>query len=253
MKLKDKVFIITGATGGMGSAISLELAKQGALLVLSGRNNQKGTKLTNKINSSGEQSVFLQGDIGELSCNRDLVQLAINTFGRIDGIVTNAGQLGLGSVTELDPEIWNRTFRTNTDSVFYLLKFALPEMLKNEKGVVVINSSIAAFKSFPNHPAYCASKAALTALARQMAVDYAPKIRINSIAPGPVDTEFLHDSAKAFPVPDKAVSDAENATLLKRLGTPRDIAKLALFLSCDDSSWITGSNFTIDGGILANG
>lgn len=253
MKLKDKVFIITGATGGMGSEISLEFARQGALLVLSGRNNQKGIKLTAKINSSSKKSVFLAGDVGELSYNRKLVQLAIQTFGRIDGVVTNAGQLGLGSVTELDPEVWDRTFRTNTDSVFYLLKFALPEMLKNENGVVVINSSIAAFKSFPNHPAYCASKAALMALARQLAVDYGPKIRINSIAPGPVDTEFLHDSANAFPVPEEAVSDAENATLLKRLGTPGDIAKLALFLSCDDSSWITGNNFTIDGGILANG
>lgn len=253
MKLKDKVFIVTGATGGMGSAISLEFARQGARLVLSGRNNQKGNKLTDKINSSGIQSVFLAGDVGELSYNRELVQLAIQTFGRIDGVVANAGQLGLGSITELDPDVWNRTFRTNTDSVFYLLKFALPEMLKNESGVVVINSSIAAFKSFPNHPAYCASKAALTALARQMAVDYGPKIRINSIAPGPVDTEFLHDSARAFPVPENAVSDAAKATLLKRLGTPGDIAKLALFLSCDDSSWITGSNFTIDGGILANG
>lgn len=253
MKLKDKVFIVTGATGGMGSAISLEFARQGALLVLSGRNHQKGNALANKINSNSKQSVFFEGDVGDLSCNRDLVQQAIKTFGRIDGVVTNAGQLGLGSVTELDPETWNQTFRTNTDSVFYLLKFALPEMLKNEKGTVVINSSIAAFKSFPNHPAYCASKAALTALARQISVDYAPKIRVNSIAPGPVDTEFLHDSARAFPVPDKAVSDAENATLLKRLGTPRDIASLALFLSCEDSSWITGSDFTIDGGILANG
>ena len=120
-------------------------------------------------------------------------------------------------------------------------------------GSVVVNASIAATKSFPNHPAYCASKAGLVALARQAAVEYGPLIRINTISPGPVDTPLIWDSAKAFPDPQRAVQDAGAATLMQRLGTPDDIASLVLFLVSDDASWITGADFTIDGGITAKG
>lgn len=134
---------------------------------------------------------------------------------------------------------------------FFLFKFALPELLKRPSAAVVVNASIAAYKSFPNHPAYCASKAALLALAKQTAVDYGPTVRVNTMCPGPVDTPFIHDSAVAFPDPAQAVSNAGKATLLKRLGLPKDVSKLALFLASDDSSWITGSAFTIDGGFLA--
>ena len=117
---------------------------------------------------------------------------------------------------------------------------------------MVVKASIAAFKTFPKHPAYCASKAGLVALARQIAADYGPVLRINSICPGPVDTPLINESAAAFPDPAREVSDAVASTLMKRLGNPDDIASLVLFLVSDEASWITGSNFTIDGGALAN-
>lgn len=252
MKLNEKVFIITGATSGMGKGIAQKFAEEGASLILSGRNRNKGEEVVQEIKSKKGNAEFHSGDIGEKSTNHELVKLAIKTFGKLDGVVTNAGILGLGKVTELDTETWYRTFQTNLDSVYFLMKYAIPEMQKTGEGVAVINASIAAYKSFPNHPAYCASKAALLALAKQMAVDYGPKIRINSICPGPVDTTLLHNSAIAFPDPQNAVLEAERATLMKRLGHPVDIAKLALFLVSEDSSWITGSAFTIDGGIMAN-
>lgn len=253
MKLNNKTFIITGATSGMGRAIALEFAKEGALLVLSGRNEERGQILLDEINENSKNAVFFAGDVGKLEYNQALVDLTISTFDHLDGIVTNAGMLGLDNIVELDPLVWDQTFKTNVDSVFFLLKHALPEMLKRPSASVVVNASIAAFKSFPNHPAYCASKAALVALAKQVAVDYGPKVRINAICPGPVDTPFIHDSAIAFPDPIKAAENAGKATLLKRLGEPEDIAKLVLFLVSDDASWITGSAFTIDGGILAGG
>lgn len=252
MKLKDKVFIITGATSGMGKGIALEFAEEGALLVLSGRNFSKAEKVLNDIKKKNSEAIFFPGDVGNEHYNRELAAAAIKNYNKLDGIVTNAGMLGLGKVTDLDTEIWNRTFQTNLNSVYFLLKYALPKMQKQGRGTAVINASIAAYKSFPNHPAYCASKAGLIALAKQVAVDYGPEIRINSICPGPVDTNLLHDSAVAFPNPENAVSEAEEATLMKRLGEPGDIAKLAIFLASDDSSWITGSTFTIDGGIIAN-
>jgi len=252
-QLKNKVFIITGATSGMGRKIAIRFAAEGASVVLSGRNQERGKEVEQDIKDQNGQAIFLAGDVSEPEYNKQLVSTAIERFGKLDGIVTNAGILGLGSVTELSLEDWDQTFKTNINAVFYLLKYAIPEIVKNENGVAIVNASIAAFKSFPNHPAYCASKAGLVALVRQVAVDYGPKLRINSICPGPVDTPMIWDSAKAFPNPEEAVNQAADATLMKRLGTPKDVADLALFLATESSGWITGSSINIDGGIMARG
>ncbi|MBT8306103.1 MAG: SDR family oxidoreductase [Maribacter sp.] len=245
-KLKNSVGIITGATSGMGKAIAMVFAKEGARLILSGRNLEKGNELADQL----KNSIFIPGDISIPETNKKLVKEAIDHFGKLDFISLNAGALGLGNVVDLPIEIWKNTLETNLSSIFYLSKYAIPHLLHSESGTILINASIAAFKSFPQHPAYCASKAAALALMKQLAVEYAPKVRVNAICPGPVDTPLLWDSAKAFKNPESAVENAKNATLLQRLGTPDDIAKLALFLVTDDSSWITGSAITIDGGIL---
>lgn len=244
-KLQDKVCIVTGATSGMGKSIAETFSEEGAKLVLSGRNRERGNALATEL----KEAVFIPGDVSQPSYNEELVQAAIKNFGKLDVLSINAGILGLGNVVELDLAEWQKTLDTNLSAIFYLSKYAIPHLLKGE-GNILINSSIAAFKSFPNHPAYCASKAASLALMKQMAVEYAPKIRVNAICPGPVDTPLLLDSAKAFEDPETAVENAGKTTLLNRLGTPEDISKLALFLVSEDSSWITGSAMTIDGGIL---
>lgn len=245
-KLKDKVCIVTGATGGMGEAISRTFAAEGALLILSGRDGKKGSKLEKQL----KNSIFIAGDISTPETNEKLVETAISHFGRLDILSLNAGILGLGNMIDLPITSWHHTLDTNLSSIFYVSKYAIPHLLKSDKGNILINASIAAFKSFPNHPAYCASKAASVALMKQMAIDYGPKLRVNAMCPGPVDTPLLYDSAVAFENPEKAVENAKKATLLQRLGTPEDIAKLTLFLVSDDSSWITGSTINIDGGIL---
>lgn len=246
MKLKNKVCIITGATSGMGKAIAECFSNEGAKLILSGRNAERGNALSGKL----PHSIFVPGDVGEPDYNKKLVDTAIEKFGRLDILSINAGMLGLGNVVDLPETLWHETLNVNLSAIFYLCKYAIPHVRKSESGAVVINASIAAFKSFPNHPAYCASKAAAVALTKQMAVEYAPDIRVNAICPGPVDTPFLWDSAKAFENPDSAIDDAKNATLMNRLGTPGDISKLTLFLASEDASWITGTAMTIDGGIL---
>ncbi len=244
-KLKGKVCIITGATSGMGKAIAETFSKEGAKLILSGRNVERGNALAQKL----EDAVFISGDVSEPLYNEKLVNSAIKNFNRLDVLSINAGILGLGNVVDLPETLWNTTINTNLSSIFYLSKYAIPHLQK-DSGTILINASIAAYKSFPNHPAYCASKAASVALMKQMAVEYAPKIRVNAICPGPVDTPLIWDSAKAFENPEAAVQNAGKATLMQRLGTPDDIAKLALFLVSEDSSWITGTAMTIDGGIL---
>lgn len=245
LKLKDKVCIVTGATSGMGKAIAERLHAEGAKVVLSGRSEERGKALSEDL----DHSPFVAGDITNPQYNQKLVEVALEQFGRLDIVSMNAGILGLGSVTDLAIESWHRTMDTNLGSLFYLSKYALPQLVKNG-GNIIINASIAAYKSFPNHPAYCASKAASLALMKQMAVEYAPQVRVNAICPGPVDTPLIWDSAKAFEQPEAAVENAAQATLMKRLGQPTDIANLVLFLVSDEASWITGTAMTIDGGIV---
>ena len=245
-KLKDSVCIVTGATSGMGKAIATTLHSEGAKLVLSGQNAQRGHALREVLSDS----VFVAGDVSDADYNKKLVETAIDTFGKLNILILSAGRLGLGSVLEVPISDWQKTLDVNLNAIFYLSKYAIPHLQNSAGSSILINSSIAAYKSFPNHPAYCASKAATLALMRQMAVEYAPQIRVNALCPGPVDTPMIWDSAKAFPNPAEAVENAGKATLMKRLGTPEDIARLARFLISDEASWITGTAITIDGGIL---
>ena len=121
-------------------------------------------------------------------------------------------------------------------------------------GNILSTGSIGTFKGFPNHPAYCATKGALVPLTKVMALDYAKDgIRVNCICPGQIDTPLLWDSAEAFPDPETIIQEVTNRIPLKRLGTPEDIARFALFLVSDHASWVTGQHFTVDGGIMAGG
>ncbi|MDW3194684.1 MAG: SDR family oxidoreductase [Cytophagales bacterium] len=252
MKLKNKVGIITGATSGMGKAMAMRMHEEGASLVLNGRNAARAEELKNTLEAKRLDSVAIMiGDVRQVATNELLVKAAIDQFGQLDFVITNAGILGLGKVTEVQVEDWHATFDTNLHSVYYLAKYSLPH-LRNSRGTFIGNASIAAFKNFPNHPAYCASKAAMVALVKQMALDYGPDVRANCLCPGPVDTPLIWDSAKAFDNPEQAVAQAGEKTLLNRLGTPDDIAKLALFLVSDDASWITGTTINIDGGIMSS-
>ena len=250
-KLKNKIAIVTGATSGMGAAIARLFASEGASVIVSGRNEERGNEVVKDILEHQGEAMFVQGDISTEEGNSKLVDETLKAYGGIDIVVANAGFLGLGSITDVSIDTWHKTINTNLNSIFYLLRLAIPEMLKRENGSVIVNGSIAAFKSFPNHPAYCASKGALVPLVKQIALDYGPKIRANLICPGPIDTPLIWDSASAFPDPAKAVAEAAKATLIGRLGLPEDVAKAALFLASEESSFITGTSITVDGGIMS--
>jgi NAD(P)-dependent dehydrogenase (short-subunit alcohol dehydrogenase family) len=248
--LTDKAAIVTGATSGMGRAIAVRFAREGAAVVCNGRDATRGAEVVAEIEAAGGRAAFVPGDVADPQTSERLVGECRRLFGRVDVAVANAGVLGLGSVTDLSVESWRQTLAVNLDSVFFLMRSVIPAMKETGGGAIVVNASIAAFKAFPNHAAYCASKGALVALVRQVAVDVAPAIRVNAICPGPVDTPLLWDSAVAFPDPAEAVAAAGRKTLLKRLGRPEDVAKAALFLATDQSGWMTGTAITIDGGIM---
>jgi NAD(P)-dependent dehydrogenase (short-subunit alcohol dehydrogenase family) len=234
----------------MGCGIAELFAREGAAVVAGGRNVERGRALAQRIGDEGGKAHFVPADVATLEGNRTLVGAAVERFGGVDILVMSAGELGLGSVTEVSLETWHATVGANLHAVFYLCRLAIPEMQKRSGGSIVVNGSIAAYKGFPNHAAYCASKGALVPLVKQIARDYGPSIRVNLMCPGPVDTPLIWDSAKAFPDPARAVQAAAEGTVQKRLGLPKDIANLALFLASDDSAWMTGSAITIDGGAL---
>ena len=252
-RLEGKAAIVTGSTSGMGRATALLFAKEGASVLASGRDPERGRALVDEIRTGGGRVEFVAGDVSLPETNEALVEACTRSFGGVDTVVSCAGMLGLGSVTDVPIETWQQTVAVNLDAVFYLLRPVLPALRARSGGSVVVVGSIAAFKGFPNHAAYCASKGALVGLVRQVAIDYGPDIRINLICPGPVDTPLIWDSAVAFPDPAKAVSDVAQRTLLKRLGQPDDIARAALYLASSDSSFVTGTTLTVDGGIMTGG
>lgn len=249
-KLDGKVAIVTGATSGIGRGIAERFAAEGAAVVIGGRDELRGQAVVAAIRGQGGRAVFVPGNVAEVATNQRLVDEAVREFGGVDILAPNAAVLGIGSVLELSIEAWQETLETNLSSVFYLVKLAVPEMLKRDGGSIVVTGSIAAFKGFPKHPAYCASKGALVPLVRQLAIDLAPRIRINVLCPGQVDTPLLRDSVRAFPNPETIIREATARIPLKRLGTPEDIANAAVFLACTESSWMTGAALTLDGGVM---
>ncbi len=250
-KLEGKIALVTGGTSGMGRGIAELFAAEGASVVIGGRDAGRGREVVAGIEAAGGGAEFVAGDIATVEVNQSLVDAAVQRFGGVDILVPNAGILGIGSVLDAPLELWRRTIDVNLNAVYYLIKLAAPVMLEGGGGSIVVNGSIAAYKGFPSHPAYCASKGALVALVRQLAIDLAPTLRVNILCPGQVDTPLLWDSARAFPNPETAVQEAADKMPLKRLGTPEDVARAALFLASDDAAWITGTALTVDGGITA--
>lgn len=249
-QLDGKVAIITGATSGMGRGIARRFAREGAQVLASGRDAARGEALVSEIAEAGGMARFVAGDISTAAANRQLVEAALSAYGGLDILVMSAGDLGLGSVADTPPDLWDRTVATNLSAVFYLLHYGIPALRQRGRGSVVVIGSIAGYKVFPNHAAYCASKGALVQLVRQAALDNGPTVRINAIHPGQVDTPLLWDSVRAFPNPSEIVQQTADRLPMKRLGQPEDIAAAALFLAGDGASWITGANLVVDGGSL---
>jgi NAD(P)-dependent dehydrogenase (short-subunit alcohol dehydrogenase family) len=250
-KLNNKTVIITGSTSGIGEGIAKRFAKEGANIIISGRNQQAGERVCREIRDMDRGSCyFVEGDITEFATNELLVSTALHQFGNLDIIILSAGKLGIGATADITVETWEETIATNLNAVFYLCYLSLPHMRKQGSGNIIVISSIAAYKFFPNHPAYCASKAGVTAFIRQLALDYGPQIRANLICPGQVDTPLLQNSTQAFDDPENIIRQTAERIPMKRIGKPDDIAGTALFLASDEATWITGSSFVVDGGSL---
>ena len=239
-----KVALVTGASRGIGKAISMELAKNGAAIAINYNSDLLAAKETlNLIKNLEVNSEIFKADVSKAKDVKILIKKVEKRLGPIDLLVTNAGVLHLSKdFLELDYKIWKKTMATNVDGTLLPIKEVLPGMIKRKFGRIVCISSVAGLGMRPNMITYGTSKAAVIALVRNLSSAVAPYIRINSVAPGLIET----DMAKLFD--KKTKKNIIKDTPLKRLGTPQDIANTVFYLLSEQSKFTTGQTLVIDGG-----
>ena len=248
MRLQGKVALITGAARGQGAEEARMFAKEGAKVVLADVTDQEGTAVAAEIAEMGGDALYVHLDVTNEDEWDAAVQSAVASFGKLDILVNNAGIWRRGHVLETSSDQWDDIMDVNAKGVFLGTKAAILEMRKAGGGSIVNISSTAGLVGSKTSAAYSASKGAVRIFTKSTAVQYAAEgIRANSIHPGPIDTD-MGDQVW----PDAASKAASvTRTALNRMGTPEDIAYGALYLASDESSFVTGSELVIDGGVTA--
>jgi glucose 1-dehydrogenase len=249
MKLSSKVAIITGASSGIGQAIAITMAREGASVVIDYVGSSDGANQTvQRIEGAGGKALAVAADVSQPDQVTALVQQAVQTFGRLDIFVNNAGIEYKHPITEFPLDQWNKIIAVNLTGPFLCAQAAAKQLIAQGGGGRIINiSSIHQDLPMVNNAPYCASKGGLRMLMRTIAVELAPQgITVNNIGPGAIFTPIDAD-VQANPEMEKALM-AEIP--LGRWGKPEEVANLAVFLASDDASYITGSTYYIDGGML---
>jgi NAD(P)-dependent dehydrogenase (short-subunit alcohol dehydrogenase family) len=249
-RLEGKTAIVTGAAAGIGSATAVRLAEEGAGVVVADIDAVGARQVADEIEHAGGHAVAVEVDVRLEADIVRMVEVATSTFGRLDVLHNNAAeQLAAdGIVTELDVDVWDRTFATDLRSVMLGCKHGIPAMLAGDGGSIVNTSSIGALSASQGHTAYGAAKAGMIALTRYVATQYSPQgIRCNVVVPGLV----LDDGALERFTPDQLL-EYECERLIERVGRPSDIAALVAFLASDESGYITGQTIVADGGYLVH-
>jgi NAD(P)-dependent dehydrogenase (short-subunit alcohol dehydrogenase family) len=246
-KIMDKkVVLITGALTGIGRATALAFANEGAHVVVSGRRDEAGTELTAELRRLSGESLYIHADVSNEAHVERLINEAHARFGRIDVAVNNAGIEGkLGPLTEQTVDSYSSTFGTNVLGTILSLKYELLTMRAQGHGNIINISSTLGHKATPGTSIYTASKHAIEGLTKVAAMEAATfGVRVNAVAPGPVETEMLHRFA--------ATPERRNAMLagvpIKRFGTAEEIAQAILFIASDKAAFVTGHVFAVDGG-----
>ena len=243
MRLENKVAIVTGATSGMGRATAYLFAKEGAKVVITGRNEERAKEVVDNIKAGGGEAIYVLGDASDLAFCDEIVNKTIEAFGTVDILVNNAGMLSLASVQAVTIEEWDKIFRVNVDSALKLCQLVAPIMKAKGKGVIVNVASVASYAAHHGFAPYISSKHAMAGLSKSMAWELGPEIRVNAIAPGLIHTAMVDGLGGPA-----ALQGMIDNCPVKRCGVPDDIATVALFLATDDSSFIDGQIIKVDGG-----
>ncbi|MBI3356488.1 MAG: SDR family oxidoreductase [Nitrospirae bacterium] len=246
-RLAGKVALVTGGNAGIGEAIAKVFAREGAAVVITGRRQDQLDRVVGEIGQQQGKSASVVGSVTDDRHVRAAVSQAILQFGALDILVNNAGVGEFGRrIHELDDETWTRVLDVNLTGVFRMTRAAVSEMLKRGQGSIVNISSIASLVGIPFLPAYAASKGALDALTRAIAIDYAKDgIRCNVVNPGLIATPM---AAPLMANPEQLDPILAHYPI-RRPGKPEEVANMVLYLASDEAAWVTGGTFTIDGGM----
>jgi 3-oxoacyl-[acyl-carrier protein] reductase len=245
MKLTDKVCLITGGSGGIGSATALELARLGAHVAINGLEADKeaALRMKSQIEALGRKSLVSLGDVSDSEETIRLVDETAGKFGRLDVLVHCAGGSVPGSLMEVNPQAWYKAFEIHVHAAFYLCRAAIPHMVKNRGGAIVLISSAAGARGCAGAIAYGVAKGAIPPFTRSLARELADhNVRVNCVSPGIIRTRF-----QDYLTPEQVKNNIENRIPLHREGKPEDVAQVIAMLVQND--FITGENIAIDGGM----
>ena len=243
--LANRVAIITGAASGIGRASARLFARHGASVVLADMNADDGEATAQEIRAAGGAAVFVRTDVGSMADIRALVDAATTHFGGLHVIYSNAGFTRPGNAVETREEDWDRTIDVCLKATYMLAHCGVPAMLASGGGAFVVTASVHSIRGYARSTAYQAAKGGLTALTRTMAADFAPRIRVNAILPGAVQT------GRPGSLTQEQIDQMAQMCVLRRIGQPEDIAQAALFLASDMSSYMTGESLVVDGGLTS--
>lgn len=244
MMLENKVAIVTGASRGMGKAIALLFAREGADLVLNATKRENIEGIAREIEATGRQAIIAEGDVALRETADKIVEAALGAYEKIDILANCAGIITRFRTEELSDEEWHRVINVNLNGTFYLCRAVLPHMKRQNRGKIVNMSSDVAMRAHKGaSPSYEVSKAGVLALTRHLGFEYAPYgVCINAICPGPIDTDMPKTwSSEYREIVMKGIP-------MNRLGQPEEVADCALFLASDMSNYITGESIVINGG-----
>jgi NAD(P)-dependent dehydrogenase (short-subunit alcohol dehydrogenase family) len=251
MRLENKVAVVTGAGKGIGWGIATVFSKEGAKVVVVDCDEIAGARTAEEIRRSGGDAIFVKCDVSNEDQVKAMVRMAIDKYGRIDVLVNNAGVGVYKPVLEATSQDWDYCLSVNLKGVFLCSKYVIPHMQAVGKGAIVNISSVHAHATVNGVAPYAASKGGITALTRNMAIDYGPAIRVNAIAPGWVLTPLIQSIFDGYDDPAEQQHQVEQRQVMKRIGQPEDVGYAAAFLASDEASFITGTQLFVDGGLTA--
>ena len=252
MRFEGKVAVVTGAATGIGRATALAFAREGASVALADVNAEAMKETAREIETSGGSGLAVLSDVSRGEDASRIASDAVEHFGGVDYLVASAGIQTYGTVVDTDEDTWDRTLAVNLKGVYLAAKYCIPEMIKRGGGAIVNVASVQGLQSQPNVAAYAASKGALIAMTRTMALDHAGDgIRVNSLCPGSINTPLLRFAADTYSPDDPlgAIDEWGKLHALGRVGKPEEMADVALFLVSDAASFMTGATVVADGGL----